>query len=124
MSGSTSSFKKAGSSFPTDQAVTCSHITIICRGADELRRTIHGRVIVVLVGVTNLGAELICVGGVLVVLGFFELDVGVIAVYRTIRSDKLLWIFLGVKGMRRRAVPVTLLVPATDLDAPNSVGTE
>ncbi len=39
-----------------------------------------------------LGAELSCEGGVLVVLGFFELDAGVIAevdlVYRTIRSDE------------------------------------
>jgi hypothetical protein len=39
-----------------------------------------------------LGAELICEGEVLVVLGFFELDVGVITevdlVYCTILSDK------------------------------------
>jgi hypothetical protein len=46
MSGSTSSFTKAGSNFPPDQLVTCSHITIIPRRADELRRT-------VLVGATD-----------------------------------------------------------------------
>ncbi len=71
--------------------------------------------------------ELRCEGKVLVVLGFFELDVGVIAevglVDRTIRLDECLLIFIGVKGMQRRAVPVTFLVAATDLDAPNGVGT-
>ena len=50
MLGSTSSFHKAGSSFPTDQVVTCSHITIIRRGVDELRWSDTGRGFAILVG--------------------------------------------------------------------------
>ncbi len=61
----------------------------------------------------------------LVVLVFFELVAGVIAevdlVDRTIRSGEQLLIFLGVSGTRRIAVPVTFLVAATNLDAPNGV---
>ncbi len=50
MLGSTFSFKRQDSSFPTDQVVTCSHITIIRRAADELWRSNTGRDIAVLVG--------------------------------------------------------------------------
>ncbi len=83
------------SRFPTDQVVTCSHITIISRGADELLWTIQGIFIIgVLVGATNSWSRVDLWGEVLVtvVLGFFELNVGVIAevdlVYRTTRSDE------------------------------------
>ena len=50
MSGSTSCSEKQDSSFPTDQVVTCSHITIIRQAADELRRSNTGRDIAALVG--------------------------------------------------------------------------
>ncbi len=58
------------------------------------------------------------------VLGFVELDVGFITavdlVFRTIRSDESVLIVLcdGVP------VSATFLVAATDLDAPNGVGTK